>query len=405
MVLLVDDEPQVCKWFARLYGDEFSIWTAQGAPEALKLLAHRGAEVAVLVSDFRMPGMNGIELLQMAQTRYPTVVGILASAYADKTVAMAAVNTGHVHTILEKPLEEGLMRKALRDALALSVQRSQDKALLAQRAAAQREILGFLAHEVTAPLATVRGYLETLRERVLDERQAGARDGAASIWQSQPGEVVRMLEAAHRRAAYTQSLVATFVQTAREAAVNALPLTLKASKLLATVVNEYPFEEGQTHCLQVDVVQDFNLPGRQDLIYLVLCTLIKNALQAMQRHQRGGAEIILRLGRCSVAPGVALQPVVQVIDNGPGIAEDVLSRVTRVPVPSGSGGSGMGLLFCQRVMTSLGGSIEVQSVVGSGSIVSLFFPRDPAEIAVDSDSLAEPRGQKSPRQVTDDQEE
>lgn len=383
VVLLVDDEPQICKWFARLYGDEFSIWTAQGASEALKLMSQRGAEVAVLVSDFRMPGMNGVELLQMAQTRFPTVVGILVSAYADKAVAMSAVNTGHVHKILEKPLDEGDMRLALRDALALSVQRTQDKALLAQRAASQREILGFLAHEVTAPLATVRGYLEALRDRVLDERQAGAREGAACIWQSQPGEVVRMLEAAHRRAAYTQSLVSTFVQTARDAAVSALPLTLKASDLLKTVVDEYPFEEGQTQCLRSELQRDFNLPGRQDLIYLVLCTLIKNALQAMDKQGADRAsQILLRVGRHSVAPGLAEQPVIQVVDNGPGMREEVLARVTRMPVSSGTGGSGMGLLFCQRVMTSLGGSIEVQSAVGSGSIVSLFFPRDPSEAAV-----------------------
>lgn len=386
VVLLVDDEPQACKWFARLYGDEFSIWTAQGASEALKLLSQRGGEVAVLVSDFRMPGMNGVELLQMAQSRYPTVVGILVSAYADKTVAMAAVNTGHVHTILEKPLDELRMRQALRDALALSVQRTQDKALLAQRAASQREILGFLAHEVTSPLATVRGYLEGLRERVIDEGQpGGSRAGMACLRQHQPGEVIRMLDAAHRRAAYTQSLVSTFVQTARDAAMSALPLTLKASDLLRTVVDEYPFDEGQVHCLRVELMEDFNLPGRQDLIYLVLCTLIKNALQAMAREPASTRpDITLRVGRASVAPGLCPQPTIQVLDNGPGMPAEVLARVTRAPVASGSGGSGMGLLFCQRVMTSLGGSIEVQSGLGAGSIVSLFFPRDPSELTEES---------------------
>jgi two-component system response regulator PhcR len=64
-----------------------------------------------------------------------------------------------------------------------------------------------------------------------------------------------------------------------------------------------------------------------------------------------------------------------VVDNGPGIAPQVLAKLTREPVTTraGSGGSGMGLMFCQRVMQAISGSIEVQSVVGSGASVCLYF--------------------------------
>jgi two-component system response regulator PhcR len=63
------------------------------------------------------------------------------------------------------------------------------------------------------------------------------------------------------------------------------------------------------------------------------------------------------------------------VDNGPGIAPEVLARLTREPVTtrSESGGNGMGLMFCQRVMQSLGGSIAIESEVGRGTAMTLYF--------------------------------
>ena len=66
-VLFVDDEPQACKWFTRSFSDEFTILTAPDAAAALALLRERGDDIAVLVTDQRMPGGTGIELLAAAQ--------------------------------------------------------------------------------------------------------------------------------------------------------------------------------------------------------------------------------------------------------------------------------------------------------------------------------------------------
>ena len=61
-VLMVDDEPQACKWFARLYGNEFTVLTAASVDEALVLLSERGHEVAVLLTDYAMPARDGVAL-------------------------------------------------------------------------------------------------------------------------------------------------------------------------------------------------------------------------------------------------------------------------------------------------------------------------------------------------------
>lgn len=374
MVLMVDDEPQACKWFARLYGDEFAVLTAHGADEALALLAQRGHEVAVLLTDYAMPARDGVALLGEVRRLYPHVARVLASAYADKDVAMAAVNQGQVEKILEKPLDDALTRQTLREALAASVERARQQNLVQQRAAALRETLGFLAHEVTSPLATVRGYLTAMRERHRDAPEG--QEGVAHIEQQKPGDVLFMIEAAQRRASYAQSLVSTFVQSARDARQGDVSASLRASDLVRAVQEEYPFEEGEAAWLSSDLAIDFMLPGRRDLLYLVLCTLVKNALLAMRSAPPVQPLVRLVLERAAPAPGLPAQAVIRVSDNGPGIPADVLRRLAVEPVTTRaeSGGNGMGVLFCQRVMTSLGGSIEIRSTLGQGATVLLYFP-------------------------------
>ncbi|MCU0925347.1 MAG: hybrid sensor histidine kinase/response regulator [Hydrogenophaga sp.] len=375
-VLLVDDEAQACKWFARLYGDEFTVFTAGGVDEALALLAERGHEVAVLLTDYSMPGRDGVALLTEVRQHHSHVARLLVSAYADKDVAMAAVNQGHVQQILEKPLDPQRTRQVLREALAGSLRAAGERALVERRAAALRETLGFLAHEVTTPLATVRGVLSAMRER----HEAAPTDGGtlAHLVQRRPGELLHMIDSAQRRTDYAQSLVSTFVQTARDAYQPGSCVALQASELVLAVRNEYPFDDHEAHWLVCETAADFALPGRRDLLYLVLCTLVKNALLALRSQwPEQPARLRITLTRSALAPGLPEQPTLEVSDNGPGIAPDVLPRLLREPVTTraAAGGNGMGLLFCQRVMHSLGGAITLHSPAGEGATVRLVFPQ------------------------------
>ena len=376
-ILMVDDEAHACKWFARLYGNEFTVLTANSVDQAMALLAQKGHEVAVLLTDYAMPARDGVALLSAVRREYPHVARLLVSAYADKDMALSAVNQGQVEAILEKPLDEALTRQTLREALAASLQRGRQNALLERREAALRETLGFLAHEVASPLATVRGYLSAMRERHRDGPEG--EGGLAYIAQQKPGDVLFMIEAAQRRAEYAQSLVSTFVQSARDASLGDASASLRASELVAAVQQEYPFDAGEEAWLSTELDADFALPGRRDLLYLVLCTLVKNALMALRSHAAQmprEPEVKIALTRAVPAPGLPEQPTICVRDNGPGIAPEVLKRLTLEPVTTRGecGGSGMGLLFCRRVMNALGGTIEVRSEVGLGTEVLLYFP-------------------------------
>ncbi len=369
-VLLVEDEPMARKWFTRSFGDEFRLLAVDGVDAALAMLRECGQEIAVLLTDYSMPRRNGLELLRVVQREYRHLVPLLCSAYTDKDMAITAVNEGRVFRILEKPLDGTATRQALRDALALYRHQTHERALHLQRVSAMRDTLGFLAHELNTPLATVRGYMGVLRDRY--KAQDGT-PGQAVFSEAQAGEVVSAIDAAERRALYCQSLVNTFVQSAREAHPGALHQPVEAGALVRSLLDTYPFDGEQRDWVACRVHEDFSLPGRRDLLYLVLCTLAKNALQALQG--RAAPSLQIEVGRDHSPHGPA-RPWVRLTDNGPGIPPELLARLTLEPVTTraATGGHGMGLVFCRRVMQSVGGSIELRSEPGQGTSVSLLFP-------------------------------
>lgn len=380
-LLFVDDEPQSCKWFARTFSDEFDVVCADGVDAALALLHQRGAGVALLVTDYRMPQRTGLDLLLAARRDHRHVVRLMVTAFAEKDVAIAAVNQGQVFRILEKPLDLALTRTTLHDALALYRAQALERALQENRMIAIRETLGFLAHELNTPLVTVRGFVAAVADRYQAPPADGAdgapaQAGLACFSERRAGEVMEALAGAQRSALYCQSLVSAFVRSAREAYPGVVGAPVTAGNLVQALLKEYPFEGDERGWVESEVHDDFVLPGQRDLLFLVLSTLTKNALLAL--HDAPEPRLRIVIGREAPVPGAAPrpgQPWIRFIDNGHGIAPEVLERLTREPVTTraASGGNGMGLMFCRRVLQSLGGSIALASEPGRGTTVSLHF--------------------------------
>lgn len=101
-MLCVDDEPHNLDLLDRALRKRFDVVTEALPAAALAALEHR-PEIAVLVVDFRMPGMNGVELLARAAQLRPDVRRVLVTGYADADTVMAAVNSGGVHYVVRKP--------------------------------------------------------------------------------------------------------------------------------------------------------------------------------------------------------------------------------------------------------------------------------------------------------------
>jgi thioredoxin reductase (NADPH) len=109
-ILTVDDDPAVSRAVARdlrrRYGGEHRIVRAEAAQQALEALRElrlRGDEVAVILADYRMPGMTGIEFLEQAMDIYPVAKRVLLTAYADTGAAIDAINVVDLDHYLLKP--------------------------------------------------------------------------------------------------------------------------------------------------------------------------------------------------------------------------------------------------------------------------------------------------------------
>jgi EAL domain-containing protein (putative c-di-GMP-specific phosphodiesterase class I)/CheY-like chemotaxis protein len=114
-LLLVDDEPGICAALTRmLRRDGYKILTAASGSEGLEVLAVN--PVQVIISDQRMPGMSGTELLDIVKQLYPDTVRIILSGYTDLDVVTESVNRGAVFKFLTKPWDDALLREQVRDA-------------------------------------------------------------------------------------------------------------------------------------------------------------------------------------------------------------------------------------------------------------------------------------------------
>ncbi|MEP7183301.1 MAG: EAL domain-containing protein [Betaproteobacteria bacterium] len=120
-LLLVDDEESNLRALRRvLRRDGYDIHIATSAQQALGILAH--TEISVIVSDQRMPGMSGTELLARAKTLYPATVRIMLSGFTDLTMMTAAINEGAIYKVLTKPWEDEGLREDIRGAFRLHEQ-------------------------------------------------------------------------------------------------------------------------------------------------------------------------------------------------------------------------------------------------------------------------------------------
>lgn len=111
-ILCVDDEPNILSGYQRSLRKQFSIETALSGAEALEKIETDGP-YAVLVTDMRMPGMDGIEFLKAAQAADPDSVRIMLTGNADQQTATKAVNEGRIFRFLNKPCAPEDLAQAL----------------------------------------------------------------------------------------------------------------------------------------------------------------------------------------------------------------------------------------------------------------------------------------------------
>lgn len=132
-ILYVDDESMALKYFERLVSPMAPVLTALSVEEGKAVLNERAGEIAVLVSDQRMPGAHGNELLRYARDNHPLVVRMLTTAYSEMGEAIEAINAGEIYRYITKPWDLESLRADLKNALELADLRSERDSLLREK--------------------------------------------------------------------------------------------------------------------------------------------------------------------------------------------------------------------------------------------------------------------------------
>lgn len=113
-ILCVDDEINVLRALRRLFlDDDYDIFSAASAEEGLEIL-RTNEEIQIVISDYRMPGMNGVDFLKEVYSNWPDTVRMVLSGYADTAAVVEAINDGQIFRFIPKPWDEEELRTTIR---------------------------------------------------------------------------------------------------------------------------------------------------------------------------------------------------------------------------------------------------------------------------------------------------
>ena len=173
-ILFVDDEPDLLAAYQRHLRKAFEIETAEGPERGLEAVTERGP-FAVIVSDLRMPNMDGIQFLSLVKKKAPNSVRIMLTGCADLETSIAAVNEGNIFRFLTKPCPPNTLVKALTDGI------KQYQLVMAERELLEKtlkgsinilmEILALVNPELFGRSAELKALISSLAETVEWERR------------------------------------------------------------------------------------------------------------------------------------------------------------------------------------------------------------------------------------------
>jgi response regulator RpfG family c-di-GMP phosphodiesterase len=211
-ILFVDDDANLLAAFQRTLRRQFNIETALGGQEALEHL-QTSADYAVVVADMRMPGMDGVELLEKVRQLAPHAIRMMLTGNADQQTAVDAVNRGHVYRFLNKPCPPETLIPALEDALNQFELRRVERELLEGTLIGSvkmlSEVLGMVAPEAL-------GHGQRLRESI---RRFATVVGAAPLWEMEVGALLASIGCASLPARLLQKMNVGSDLTQEETAV------------------------------------------------------------------------------------------------------------------------------------------------------------------------------------------
>lgn len=201
-ILFVDDEAMALKYFTLAFGKEFRVLTAENVAQALEILEREADAIGVLVTDQRMPGPQGVDLLKQARSRWPAITRILTTAHTDLEDAIEAVNSGEILRYITKPWDLNSLRADLRNALDFFLLRRERDLLMGEKYSVRRRLV---QSDRLRDLLIIAGGLQRLRhveqavsrylgDLLTDQADASAGASELELWGLDMEETRRLRE-------------------------------------------------------------------------------------------------------------------------------------------------------------------------------------------------------------------
>jgi signal transduction histidine kinase len=391
-ILVVDDETGPLESLKMILMPQYEVITASNGRDGLEMFAaHRPA---VVLSDIRMPLMDGVELMKEVKKTSPETPVILITGYGTVRTAQEAVRTG-AFDYISKPYDV----EQIRSVVAAALERSEEASRARQRLtalqqmnrdletrirelaekAALGEVSAEMIHDLNNPISILSGYISLLEDSLLtDERDTTPEEEEfLSIIKEQ---VNRCMGLTRSFLNYARGSRGAWEVVDLNETITAIVQGLRGQLRRQEIVPRLNLSpELPPSWMQATPVQQ------------LFCNLILNAADAMAEGGRPGwVHIRTALQPCrDVQADSGQEVVVTVADSGPGIPDDIREKIF-VPfftTKSDGKGTGLGLAICNRVVAEHGGIITVESEPGRGTefrIVLPFRTSNPEETRVET---------------------
>jgi signal transduction histidine kinase len=380
LIVYVDDERPNRIVFEQAFGRQFHLKAVADGNAALELLASQ--DVAVVVTDMRMPGMSGDELLRIVKDRWPATIRVVITAFSDIEPILTAINEGLVARYLVKPWERAEVEQLLRwglEAWAFGRESAalQRRLLETERLATLGSIAGAVVHDLNQPLIGLVMNAERLTELAMAAPALRRLLDGAPVSDEERGdlgdlgeELADLATDLASGAAHLRNLISSLGQFLRAQpsdttgiATDVLPIIRHAMAVCqdiavrarGLILYEGPGELPFVRVSATELTQ-------------VLINLVANAAQAVLARGRSD-------GRVTVLARAADQTVnLQIRDDGVGMSAEVLAKVGTPFFTTRREGTGLGLAQCQRLIGKAGGTFKIESEEGVGTTVNIALP-------------------------------
>jgi signal transduction histidine kinase len=380
LVLYVDDERANRIVLEHSLKSDFNIVVVDSGEKAIAIFEER--EVAVLVTDMRMPGMEGDQLLRIVKDRWPSTIRMVMTAHQDIGPILRAINEGLVARYIIKPFERPELVQVLRWACEFYAF-SKDSAALhhrlmeTERLATLGSIAGLLVHDLRQPLMSQLVNIEHVGELAKDHEAIIAvleksdldpaiRTNAIAILGDLPGVISDLKQAtAHlsEMVSGLRDLGRPRAATNTKSSIDPLPIIRHAMAVCQEVAMK-----SRTSITYVGPNKLPNTLMNQTELMQVLINIVANAAQAVaaRGEPNGTVQISARSGSQMME--------LEIKDTGIGMDAETLGKVGTPFFTTRDEGTGLGISQVQRLVGNAGGRFSIASKRGEGTTVTITLP-------------------------------